>query len=118
MTIRSVAYIDGFNLYHAISDLGCNHLKWVDLWKLCSEFVASKDELQRVLYFSAFAYWLPTAEARHREYVAALRASGVEPMIGRFKERDRNCRTCGASWKHHEEKETDVSIGTRLLDGA
>lgn len=34
--MRGAIYVDGFNLYHAISDLGMPHLKWLDLWRLGS----------------------------------------------------------------------------------
>jgi len=34
MPTRTIVYIDGFNLYHALDDLRENHLKWVDLWAL------------------------------------------------------------------------------------
>ena len=38
---RAVAFIDGFNLYHAICALEANHLKWVDLWALFYYFQIS-----------------------------------------------------------------------------
>ena len=36
--MRVIGFIDGFNLYHAIDDLGQAHLKWVDLPKVCEIF--------------------------------------------------------------------------------
>jgi len=35
--------------------------------------------------------------------------------MGHFKEKDRFCKKCGANWKAHEEKETDVNIVLWLL---
>lgn len=32
---RFIAYVDGFNLYHAIDDLRRPELKWLDLQGLC-----------------------------------------------------------------------------------
>jgi len=134
--IRVAAFIDGFNLYHAIKDLGPkqNHLKWLDLQKLCEAFAPAPQFSTRVLYFSAFATWQPDAFRRHQTYVDALRATGVTPVMGRFKEKDRRFKGplqsvyqpdaaqrrvfLDVKWKSHEEKETDVNIAIHLLLGA
>jgi uncharacterized LabA/DUF88 family protein len=50
--------------------------------------------------------------------VKALEATGVIPVMGHFKNKDRKCKKCGHSWIAHEEKETDVSIGVTLLNDA
>lgn len=113
--IRVVSFIDGFNLYHSINNLRRPHLKWVDLWALSEVFVRPKSELLvDVLYFSAYATWLPSPYRRHRQYVAAQVARGVTPVMGQFKEKDRRCKGCGAKWTAHEEKETDVNIAISL----
>ncbi|EKV26943.1 hypothetical protein C882_2167 [Caenispirillum salinarum AK4] len=111
--------MDGFNLYHAIDKLHRPHLKWMDLRRLMTNFTdPAVHDLVRVYYFSAFATWLPVAHARHEQYVAALEQSGATPVLGQFKEKDRGCRTCGAAWVGHEEKETDVNIALYLLRDA
>jgi uncharacterized LabA/DUF88 family protein len=116
--VRVVAFVDGFNLYHAIDELRTAHLKWLDLWKLCQRFARENFQLQSVLYFSAFATWRPDAYKRHRAYVAALEHHRVEPIMGHFKQKDRRCHQCGARWVAHEEKETDVNIALHLLNHA
>lgn len=114
--MRVVAFIDGFNLYHAIDDLGKNHLKWVNLRKLCEHFTPTPQfELREIYYFSACATWRPDAYKRHREYVGALSSIGVTPVMGRFKEKDRHCFNCGSRWKDHEEKETDVNLALYVM---
>ncbi len=116
---RTVAFIDGFNLYHAIDDLKAHHFKWLNLRALAQAFAPAPDfQLTDVLYFSAYATWLKASFSRHQEYVAALKAVGVQPVLGRFKEKDRRCRRCGNAWKDHEEKETDVNIALRLFEYA
>ena len=35
--------------------------------------------------------------------------------MGRFKEKRQRCRSCGAQYISHEEKETDVNIGAHLM---
>jgi hypothetical protein len=61
--IRVAAFVDGFNLYHALRDLKLDHLKT----------------------------WQPDSYRRHREYVRALQAIGVKVVMGRFKGEDRRC---------------------------
>ena len=55
---------------------------------------------------------------RHRAYVAALEATGVECVLGRFKYSDVRCRNCGSQWRSYEEKETDLNIGIRIVRDA
>lgn len=117
--MRVSAFIDGFNLYHSLDGSGRHHLKWLDLRRLCLAFAPPpQQQLGTVYYFSAYATWRPDAYARHREFVSALRVTGVEPVMGIFKEKDRACRACGSAWIDHEEKETDVNIALHLLRDA
>jgi uncharacterized LabA/DUF88 family protein len=115
---RVACYVDGFNLYHAIADLNKPHLKWVDLWALAESLCRDKENLVKVAYFSAYATWLPPQFARHREYVAALKHVGVECHMARFSEQKTQCKACGAKYKRHEEKETDVHFSLTLLEDA
>lgn len=118
---RVSAYIDGFNLYHAIDerarlDPTKNRLKWLDLWALCRVYAPGPQyELTGVLYFSAYATWLTGPYRRHQVYTDALKATGVTCIMGEFKEKRRKCKRCGATWIKHEEKETDVALGVRLV---
>jgi uncharacterized LabA/DUF88 family protein len=115
---RVVAFVDGLNLYHAISRIERPHLKWIDLRALIRRFVRPASEtLVGVYYFSAYADWLLAASQRHRAYVAALSASGVTPVMGKFKSKNRWCSWCRRASVGHEEKETDVNIALHLVDG-
>jgi len=113
-----IAYVDGFNLYHAINDLRLPPLKWLNLWSLSESILRPGERLTAVKYFSAFATWLPGPYARHRRYVQALEQVGVQAVIGKFKEKPRRCAKCGARWVAHEEKETDVHIAITLVSDA
>lgn len=116
---RVSAFIDGFNLYHAIDNLRLNHLKWLNLFTLCKEFAPEPEfQLTNVYYFSAFATWKPGPYKRHRAYLKALELTGVKAIMGNFKEKDRKCFACGKKWKDHEEKETDVNIAVNLVINA
>jgi uncharacterized LabA/DUF88 family protein len=116
---RVACFIDGFNLYHSIARLGQPHLKWLDVHRLMHRYVRPVSQrIDAVYYFSAYADWLPAARSRHGAYVAALIARGVQPVMGKFKAKDRWCPHCRRSSTGHEEKETDVNIAIHLLDGA
>lgn len=125
---RVVVFVDGFNLYHAIDDLrrdpvtrrwvsNKHHLKWLDLWSLSQALVHPKqDELVGAYYFSAYAGWLDNGtQERHRAYVSALRSVGVQPIMGTFKKKPRQCPSCKHQWDGHEEKESDVNLAIHLV---
>ena len=119
---RVYCFVDGFNLFHAIDDL-CpknNRLKWVDLVELTKAFIIpSTEELKAVYYFSAYPTWLPQSHKVHKKYVRALQATGVFPVMGRFKEKKRLCRAeCRKNWISHEEKESDVNLALYILHHA
>jgi len=116
--MRVACYIDGFNLYHAIDDLNKPHLKWIDLHALAESLCRNDETLVKVAYFSAYATWLPDRYARHRKYVTALESLGVECHMARFSERTVTCNSCAATWKRHEEKETDVHFSLTFLEDA
>lgn len=113
---RTVVYIDGFNLYHAIDALEQDHLKWVNLHALSLSLLQHNDALVAVRYFTAYATWLPNRYKRHRKYISALKSVGVDVHIARFKEKPGKCNSCGAEWINHEEKETDVRIALTILE--
>lgn len=129
---RVISYIDGFNLYHAIDDIGKPdprrpavapgpakpHLKWLDLWALTESIARAGETVVAVNYFSAYATWMPAGHQRHIEYVKALEHAGVTCHLGHFKSKTRQCRRCATSWTMHEEKETDVHIAARLVADA
>jgi uncharacterized LabA/DUF88 family protein len=115
---RVIAYVDGFNLYHAVAELNKPHLKWLDLHKLAESICGRGETLVGVHYFTAYATWMPHQVGRHREYVKALQHVGVHCIIGHFKEKPRQCKKCGARWIGHEEKETDVAIAVQLMADA
>ena len=119
MIKRATFYIDGFNLYHAIDALRAPHLKWLSLQDLSSLLIPGKSQaLEHVVYFSAYATHRPGSMVRHRAYVSALEATGVECVMGRFKRNHVRCRSCRNQWDRYEEKETDVHIAVRIVDDA
>ncbi|MGP3697036.1 NYN domain-containing protein [Rhodobacter sp. NSM] len=108
-------YVDGFNLYHSIDELGEDSLKWLCLRRLSQSIIGEHETLRSVKYFSAYATWHADAYARHRTYVQALEAEGVKFIAGQFKKKFCRCRICKAQYETHEEKETDVNIAIHLI---
>ena len=44
--------------------------------------------------------------------------TGIIPILGNFKEKDRFCNNCRTYFKSHEEKQTDVNIAIYLIKEA
>lgn len=115
---RTIALIDGFNLYHAIASLRRPELKWVNLKVLSERFInTSIEQLDGVFYFTAYADHVaaPILQAQ-KAYIKALTIADVQPVLGFFKKKDRKCPKCTHRWASHEEKETDFNIASYLID--
>lgn len=97
-------YIDGFNLYHAILAERDHKLKWLNMQLLAQSFVRSDEILKDVIFFTAVLTWNHEKQKRHRNYINALKAVGVEIVESNFKRIGR---------KDYEEKQTDVQIASR-----
>ena len=117
MTNRVIAFIDGFNVYHALDRESRLHkYKWLNLSALPSLFIKKKnDSLKDVYFFTALAHWNPDRVRRHKEYLRALEDAGVKIVQGQFKKVTRNCRACNKRYQTFEEKETDVNIALYLF---
>ena len=125
MAERVTFFIDGFNIYHSISDAifrkKIRSGKWLNLHALCTSFLplfSPNGTIESVHYFSAFANHVNDkgAPARHRIYLNALEDTGVEVTMGKFKPKYPKCNNCNQKYKAHEEKESDVNIAIKLLE--
>jgi uncharacterized LabA/DUF88 family protein len=111
-------YIDGFNVYHAIDALQRPKLKWLNHRRLAESFVRSGERLDEVHFFTAVLRWDQAKQQRHVNYLAALRAVGVQIHESRFAKVDRRCRAFGKVCAFHEEKQTDVGIAVKMVTDA
>lgn len=94
-------------------------MKWLNLWSLSSAFIKpTQERITAVYYFIALAHWLPGPKKRHQELIKAVSHFGVTPILGHFKKKPGNCKTCGATWITHEEKQSDVNIAAYLIHHA
>ena len=130
MDLRVSFVVDGLNLYHSLQEIekiSKARVRWLDLRKLCASYlhvvrnaVGERVELENVDYFSAIASHLasrdPGAVSRQSAYLAVLDDSGVNVTLSRFKQKDVICPRCGNRFIRHEEKETDVAIGMKLME--
>ena len=116
---RAGFYVDGFNLYHAIDDLGKPYLKWLSLMKLCQRFSRQfKAEVAEIVFCTAYFRGDFGKLKRHETYVAALQSEGVAVLFGHETKEDVNCRVCGAQRKQAREKETDINVALSLFEAA
>src|SRR5690349_13660707 len=111
---RVRAYIDAFNLYHAIQAMGQPELKWLDLRLLCKSFLRKGEELEKVNFFTAIWMYDREKQKRHRSYINALKATGVKVHEGNFRTPDKFCYREGKYCPFREEKQTDVSIALEI----
>ena len=72
MTKRVVAYIDGFNVYHAIANNLPDKYKWLDYRKFVQNFLDADDSLINIIFFTATPSWDPVRVLRHNAYMSVL----------------------------------------------
>jgi uncharacterized LabA/DUF88 family protein len=111
-------YVDGFNLYHAIEALDDHRLKWINLKELGRSFVKPGEELNRVIFFTAVLTWNKDKQQRHKIFIAAQKAIGVDVVESNFRKMSRHCRIMDRYCARHEEKQTDVAIAAMMLGDA
>lgn len=112
-------FIDGFNVYHSLkADLNYYRFLWLDYRNFLQRFVRKRDTLSDIFYFSAYANWDKIRVKRHRMLIDIWKSTGIETIMGDFKEKDRFCKNCRTYFKSHEEKQTDVNIGIYLIKEA
>lgn len=127
--LRAGFYIDGFNVYGAICELGDEHLKWMSYRSLCewmarSPWIISGERLESAMsvefikLYTAVPSHDDSRANRHREFLAACTAEGVAVHEGSFKSRVITCRGCGDSWIKREEKESDVHLAVDIVADA
>lgn len=115
--IRTVFFIDGFNLYHALDYVpSYRKYKWLDFSKMAQAYIRRQTEtVSEILFFTALATWNNDKVKRHKILINAQENAGIQTIYGNFKKRPVHCRTCQTSYVTHEEKQTDVNIATWLL---
>jgi uncharacterized LabA/DUF88 family protein len=119
IVVRVAAYIDGFNLYFGLKTRHGRRYLWLDLQALGLSLMRPGQTLEQITYFTARVRNDPEGRQRQSDYLDALASHSplVTVVDGRFQEKARHCRNCGAAWTVYEE-ETDVSIAAALIEDA
>ena len=114
--LRAAFYYDGFNLYHAINDLGESYLKWCNLWELAERLIPKQtEELVKVVFCTAFYPGDERKRWRHQQYLNALENVGVTTVKGHYVHEVSACSHCRKTWKQPTEKETDINVALSLI---
>lgn len=118
---RTIVYVDGFNLYYGA--VRKTRSKWLNI-ELLFRRLRPHDEIRRIYYFTALVDRREKA-ARQMQYLKALETCPlVTTVIGRFKMKKVKCTVKQCTYKGRrlfevpEEKRTDVSIATQIIDDA
>ena len=109
-------FIDGFNVYHGLDERAdTRQYKWLDYASLARRYMLRDDTIERITYFSAFCTWDFNRRKRHEIYINALKATGIDIVLGKFKRKNATCRAvCKQQYITYEEKQTDVNIALAL----
>ena len=107
-------YVDGFNLFFGIRSRNPKAVNF-DVTSYVRSRLGTNQVLSSVRYYSAPLIGSPEAERAQKRYFAALRASNVEVILGRFQQKTIHCEHCGQSIPSFEEKMTDVHIAVDVL---
>ena len=87
MSIRTIVYVDAFNLYYgALKDKPYN-CKWLDLLALSRAMLRPENNIVRIKYFTAKVLPRPNdpgAPTRQHLYLRALRTIQADIVLGRF----------------------------------
>ncbi|MDB2439386.1 NYN domain-containing protein [Hellea sp.] len=106
--LRASVYIDGFNLYYPIHEMGEDFMKWSSLWEI-SELLSEKGgcELQKVVFCTAVPREPDDKRARHNTFNTAQAGQGVTVIKGHHVWDD----TAGK----YSEKQSDINVALSLL---
>jgi uncharacterized LabA/DUF88 family protein len=113
---RVLVLVDGFNLFHAVNELSPGFTE-LDVRSLASRLINRRtEEIVGVEYFASLITHLNKQTIQTQErYLHALRGSGVNVILGRFRPRTSVCPRCNLRVVRHVEKETDVNLATALV---
>jgi uncharacterized LabA/DUF88 family protein len=112
---KVVAYIDGFNLYFGMRDVGLDQCRWLNVKELVSSLLKPNQELVAVKYFTSRVSNNPDKQKRQSTYIDALESTGCEIFYGNYQDGSEECKRCGHIWRTAKEKMTDVNIATAII---
>lgn len=113
---KVIAYIDGYNLYYGLHDLGWKRFYWQNLQKLSEQFLRKDQNLDETKYFTTIVKYPKKKRLRQQIFLDALQTlPNFHIFYGHFLSDDITCRQCGHTYTTHHEKMTDVNISVELM---
>jgi uncharacterized LabA/DUF88 family protein len=117
--MRTIVYIDGFNLYFAMKEKGWRKYYWLNVYAFAQSLLLPNQQLIMVKYFtSRISGDGKDTGKSHRQgiYLDAIQTlPNVEVYFGQYRMKDGFCHKCGVTLAVPEEKMTDVNIATEML---
>jgi len=128
--IKTIVYIDGYNLYNGLRDKYDRKYSWLDLTRFSLSLLSdSKQKLLRVKYFTSAETGNPASAQRQQMYWKALETCpALDLILGKYREKpmrckncgteEASCQNCGSKLRFRNEKMTDVNIATHMVRDA
>lgn len=116
---KTIAYIDGFNLYFGMRQKGWKKYYWLNLWKMCNSLLISDQVLIRVKYFTSRIKKPNDKRKRQDAYVKALQLTPkIDVFFGKYETIKIECKQCKFINDYTHEKMSDVQLATQFLGDA
>jgi uncharacterized LabA/DUF88 family protein len=116
---RTIAYVDGFNLYFGLRSKRWQRYYWLNVKLLIRNLLKAGQQLARTKYFTSLVSSTPSDPHKNKRQTAYLEALATEADVqlfhGHYLRKVQSCRECGSEWNVFDEKMTDVNIATELL---
>ena len=95
--LRTIVYIDGYNLYYGLRAAYKTKYKWLDLQALAYSFIQQNMDIVAVKYFTAISKSDSKTKMRQEIFLKALSShcDKLKIIYGRFLSKTRQCRECG-----------------------
>jgi uncharacterized LabA/DUF88 family protein len=116
---RTIAYIDGFNLYFGMREKGWKKYYWLNLWKMCSSLLIHDQILVGVKYFTSRIQKPDDKRKRQSAYIKALQLTPrIDVFFGKYETLKIECQQCHFINDYSHEKMSDVQLSTQFLHDA
>lgn len=113
---KTIVYIDGFNLFNALKEMGWKKYYWLDVHALSAKIMSEIQTLTAVKYFTSRVTTNPHEQKRQNTYLEAIEAfRNVSIEYGKFTSDLWECFKCHKKYPIYHEKQTDVNIAVSLL---
>lgn len=115
---RVKIYLDGFNLYFGMKDMGWQRYYWLNVYKLAQEIMPKGAELVGVSYFTSHVTGSPGKQKRQNDYLEALQTTPTQIIYGKYISEPYYCYSCANEAFTFKEKMTDVNIAVEMMEDA